>query len=1110
MIRTQTATIVFTDIVDSTPLSVRKGHDGYEALRRAHFDCLRMAASVHQGMEIKSTGDGLVFAFTSAAEAVACAIRMDRAVDWSARREGESLRIRIGASSGETNRDSGDIFGHCVVEAARLCAAAAPGEILISGLVRGLIRGLDYKLRFVGDLALKGLGEPVPAYAVEWTPREEADDIVALPRRIASQPKLGLFGRARELALLNQCWTLAREGRRQLVLLGGEPGIGKTRLGVEAAHIAHKNGAVVLFGVCDESVGQPYRPFAEALEHYLTHAPDEVIVQHVREHRADLARIAPALTSRMPGLPDPRRADTETERYLMFEAVVGLLAVASQQRPIVMILDDLQWAGAPELLLLKHIVRSATPMRLLIIVTYRDTELAQAPQLAALLADLRRESDIERIALRGLDEEGVVSFISAAIGHELDDAQTDFARVICRNTEGSPLFVEETLRHVVQPGVAFGKGVDDAHAFAPQGLGIPEGVKEAIGRRLGRLSEQTNKILTLAAVIGLEFDLPLLTRLAGMPEDDVLDAIDEASAAALVTETHSSPGCYAFTHMLMRAALYEALNTTRRARTHERVGLALEHLAVHESGHRIDELARHWLAAASVGDASKAVRYAHKAGDQALARLAFEQAADYYEQALALVPKQGREADALRCDLLVALGDAQRRGGDIQYRETVAQAVTIARTLGDARRFALAALGSARPEHPFANANVLDQSLIALYEEALEALNSDDEIRLRARLHSHLAGEMLYTREHVRRGELARTAVALARKCGDETVLAQALNICASAINDPMTLKERVDLTIELETLAETRLDTLEIRWSAAYQRMGVLLESGDAESARRMLSRMRELSSRLRQPFFHWGTALADAMFATMTGEPEAEEQIIAAFQSGSNGGQPEARQSYFSQLSLLRRNQGRYEELLEPIRAYAMSLSHVSVWRIALAGLYCETDQLDEARQLMDQFMSGDYEISLDWTWASAMINLAQLYSDLNYEKGADFHYSQMRPVADQVGVTGIGLICYGSLAFPCGQFAACLRRWDEAERYFKQAIEVNTQIGARPYLVRSLRAYAKMLLDRRSSNDDQIRAGELIDESKALAAQLGMARELIRLERLRQIQQDCSLAR
>jgi tetratricopeptide (TPR) repeat protein len=594
-------------------------------------------------------------------------------------------------------------------------------------------------------------------------------------------------------------------------------------------------------------------------------------------------------------------------------------------------------------------------------------------------------------------------------------------------------------------------------------------------------------------VIGLEFELKVLKHVAEMPEVTVMDALDEATSAALVAEAQG--GAYAFTHMLVRATLYEALNSTRRARMHERVGTALEQLAY--SGRYIDELARHWMAAATVGDAAKAINFARQAGDRALAGLAFEQAAKYYEQALSMLTQPDRDVELLRCDLLMALGDAQRRAGDPNYRETVAHAVRIARSLGDARRFALSVLGNARPQFPIANQNSIDQSLITLHEEAIAALAHEDEDALLAKLSYQLAGEMMFTPQRERREELSRQAVTMARRSGDQAVLAQALHICASAINDPTTLKERLALSAEQGRLAD-ELESLEIRWAAAFQRMGSLLESGDVEGTREMLSRMNQLASKLRQPFFNWTTDHGLAMMSVMAGAPDAERKVAAAFELGMRGGQPDAKLFYLGQLSVIRRDQGRHAELIDPLRNFADSFSHMPAWRVVLASLYCETDQLDEARAQIDKLAASGFQIPLDWTWASAVINLAQVCYDVSNQDLAALYYPQLRLVADQVAVSGMGLICYGSLAFPCGQLAACLNRWGEAEQYFDRAVKMNVRIGARPYLVRTWRAHAAMLLDR-DAPDDRARAAKLIEEGRAEADRLGMRREVDRLDRL-----------
>jgi predicted ATPase/class 3 adenylate cyclase len=1095
MVRTETATVVFTDLVGSTELANRLGHDAYEAMRRAHFNTLRLAASQCQGTEIKSTGDGMVFSFGSAGDALACMIRMQQMTDLAARRNGGDPRIRIGASCGEISREDHDIFGISVVEAARLCDAATPGQILVADLVSRLVRNLGYRFGTASEFSLKGMPDPVHACLVQWEPRPAPDGTMPLPPKIVAAPPFGLYGRAAEQTTVARCWAGAKQGLRQVVLLAGEPGIGKTRLGIDAARIAHREGAVVLFGSCDEDIGLPYRPFVEALGHYLANAPDEILVRHVREHQGELLRMVPELSRRVPKVPLPRTAEPETERFLMFEAFANLVSAASQHSPVVLILDDLQWAGTPELLLFKHIVRSAMPMHLLIIVTYRDTELSRTHPLASVLADLRRETGIERLAVRGLDEAGVIAFVTAAAGHDLDPSELAVARTIGQETEGSPLFIAETLRNLSESG-AFRQGDRWVLRAGSPDLGIPQGVKETIGRRLLRLTESTNKVLSLASVIGREFDLALLEQIAEMPEDAILDAIDEAKAAALVAEGGGEVERYAFTHALVRATLYDEISPARRARMHRRVGVALERLTETRPGQRVDELARHWMAATTIGDSSKAIAYARQAAEQALAGLAFEKAAKYYEQALATLPRD-RDSDPLRCDLMIALSDAQRRAGEADYHRAMTEAVTIARSLGDSRRLAMAVLVSARPAATVANATVVDRELIALYEEALAGLREEGDDVLRAKLLAQLSAELLYTAEFDRRHQLSGDAVAIARRSGDRSVLAFALYARAVAINVPTALAERLALTAEMEALAE-RSGSMETRWSVAYHRFGALLESGDMVRAEQMLARLRELIPKLRQPYFNWVTSLAGSMLGVLRGAPDAEQQVLATFELGRAGGQPDANMVRLAQMFVMRRDQGRYGEQVEPLRQLVQAQPHLPVWGVTLAGLYCETDQLDEARAQVAMLAANGFRLPVDWTWPSAVMSLAQVASDLGDQTLAGHFYPQLQKVAGQVGVTGIGVVCYGSLALPCGLLAACLGRWDEADRYFGEAEAMNERIGARPYLVRTRRAWAAMLIDRNLPGDGA-RIVALMAAARGAAVEFGMQREIVRLERL-----------
>ena len=1096
--QTGTATILFTDLVDSTGLRVRIGEDAAEALRRVHDRLLADAVARHNGTLVKGLGDGIMATFGAAADAVAAAVAIQQAVDTHNRRMPQRhLGIRVGMSVGDVVWEKGDCFGTSVIEAARLCEAAQSGQILAAELVRLLTRGRGgYRFGPVGELSLKGLAEPVVACEVSWEPVAQTE--IPRPPRLGVGAALSFVGRSAEQEALALAWAKARDGQRQVVLVSGEPGIGKTRLATEMALAAHADGATVLLGTCDEHMGVPYRPFVEALQHYVTHAPLAVLAAHTEQYRGELVRLVPELARRVGDLPAPQDAQAETQRYLMFEAATGLLAAASQRGPVVLVLEDLHWAAAPELLLLKHVVRSAEPMRLLVIGTYRDTELSRNDPLTEVLADLRREPGVDRLALQGLDDEAVVALVTAAAGHELSDAGVELAHSLRRDAEGNPFFITEILRRLVETGMLVRDGGRWRYTGDIAGLAIPESVREVIGRRLDRLSEATRRLLGQAAVIGRQFDLALLARVAETTEDAILDALDEAGEAALVTELPGAMGQFTFSHTLIRTTLYEDMGATRRSRLHRRVGEVLEDLAADHpaASERVDQLAYHWLAATQAADAEKAVAYARRAGDRALVGLAFEEAAVHYERALTILAPRGRDDEVLRCDLLLARGDAQRRAGDARYQETVAEAAGAARALADPERLALAALGSARPGGWMARGNIVDATLIALYEEAIAALGDGDSL-LRARLFGQLAVELVYTHERERRDALSRDAIEIAERIGDRAGLAHVLVLRLIAMNDPYTLTERLALTARLAALAE-ELGSIDLAYHAALHRTGALFESGDIDGAERGLADVERRAGELRQPFYSWFALMGRAMLAIMRGAADGEAQAFRAFEVGTAGGQPGAPPGFGAQLALIRYDQGRLGELVGPVQANVEAMPHIPAWRAALAMFYCETDRVAEAREQIDTIRETGLDAPLNWTWTAYMVNLCRVAEYLHDRELAAWVYERLLPIAEQMDMIIVVVVSTGSCALPCGILAGVLGRWDEAERHFERALAMNARFGARASVVRTQRAYGAMLLERDRPGDPE-RAARLIAAALTEADVLGMTRETVRLREL-----------
>ncbi len=512
----ETAAILISDLVGSTRLETTVGPERADELRHEHFEVLRQAIADNGGREIKNTGDGLMVAFNTASGAVACAKAMHQRIDRRNRDADAELHIRVGIGMGESTVEDGDYFGMPSIEAARLCAKAPDDGILAGELVRLMAaRGDREAFKPVGELELKGIPEPVQAYEIAWEPVDAWVSKIPLPAPLRAVPRIAYVGRVSERELLGSAWTEVQQGARRMVLISGEAGIGKTRLASHAAITVHGEGATVLWGAASQDLGAPYAPWIEALDRYVKGAPEEVLARHVAAHGGEIARLAGTLAQRVPDVPEPRESDSETERYLLFNAVAGLLETAAENGPITLVLDDFQWADKQSLTLLRHVTKAIESAPLLLLVTYRDSDLDREHPMTDILADLRRVEGVQRIALDGLGPEEVAEVMTAAAGHDIGDVGRKLAAEIAQETDGNPFFVGEILQHLTESGALT---ADEQGRWRLQKsiaeLGLPQSVRDVVGRRIERLGDELRRILTIASVIGRTFDLEFLTRSA--------------------------------------------------------------------------------------------------------------------------------------------------------------------------------------------------------------------------------------------------------------------------------------------------------------------------------------------------------------------------------------------------------------------------------------------------------------------------------------------------------------------------------------------------------------------------------------------------------------------
>ena len=466
-------------------------------------------------------------------------------------------------------------------------------------------------------------------------------------------------GRTDELGTLKTALDAALGGQGSLVMLVGEPGIGKTRLAQEALVYAQLRGAQTLWGRCYEAESAfPYMPFVEALRQYVANRPDDALRTELGNGASDVAKLVSEVRQRVPASALTTEIPPDQERQRLYESVVTFLMNAAKANPIVLVLDDLHWADAPTLNLLRNLARSIKGSRLLVIGTYRDVDLDRRHPLAEVLAELRRERLFERVLLRGMTPLEVSALLEMVAQHELDQGGVVLASALHRATEGNPFFIEETVRHLVETGRIFRReGRWVSNAANVHDMGIPEGVREVIGRRLSRLSSACNDALTSAAVLGREFEFAVLGAMTGLGEDELLAVIEEALVAQAIVEVKGKAvAAYVFSHALVRQTLYEELSLPRKQRLHARAADAIENVHVRTVATHVASLASHYRLAGAAGDPEKAIAYSIRAGDAAQATFAHEEAANHLEGALEVMEDKGFEPTR-RAELLRRLGD---------------------------------------------------------------------------------------------------------------------------------------------------------------------------------------------------------------------------------------------------------------------------------------------------------------------------------------------------------------------------------------------------------------------------------------------------------------------
>jgi len=871
---------------------------------------------------------------------------------------------------------------------------------------------------------------------LDWRPPGElpSDVPVELPPRLQEAAEHEFFGRGPELQDLEQAWHDARGGHRRIALVGGESGIGKTRLAAQLALRARADGARVVYGHCDDALALPYLPWVEALCHYIAVAPQTLLDRHATAHGGHLARLIPELNLRVPGLVPTSGSEPDAERHLLFRAVVGLVAEAAADRPLLLVLDDVHWADEGSLQLLRHLISTAPEMPMLIVCIYRDSDMDPADGLCRILADLHREPGVLRTKLGGLEEADVVQLIAAGEGAEPSARDLSIARELTRETSGNPFFVVELLRHLDESG---GNLLD---------AGLPDSVRDVVRQRVDRLGEPVARLLRVAAVIGREFELGLLTRAVTQDEDDVLDRLDGAARAQLLAETTDKPGRFRFAHALVNNALYDDLGATRRALLHRRVAEALEELCGPDPSARLGELAHHWTAAAS--DPERALEWSRRAAESALDKLAPDEAARWFAQALELEPMRSGADDGTRCDLLVGLGEAQRRAGDASYRATLIEASELARERRDGHRLANAALANSRGFESAAGS--VDPERVDTLRASLDLLDPSDAVR-RARLLALLQLELTFVSPLAERRRLSDEAAALARRSGDLSTLAHVLWARHAVLWTPELLGEHVKMAAELESIARHLDDPIVAFW-AACDRVLTSVWTADLAAADRALARMRAIAERIGQPTLLWIVTWYGSWRAHLAGDlDQAEALAHRAAELGTASGQPDAAAFLAEQLVTIAWDRGCLHEHIANLEQAVQANPGLPVFRAWLTLAYCEAGRCEEAREALEPSASAAFhDIPDDILWLTTACLYAESSARLGARAEAALLYDAIAPYSGQIVFNASSVL--GAVDRFTGLLAATLGRPGDADAHFARAAAIHKRVGAQRLLART----------------------------------------------------------
>lgn len=1092
---TSTFTFFFSDIEDSTRLWEANPDAMRVALAR-HDQIARQTIHDHGGSVFKTTGDGVCATFTTTPDAARAAAALQRSIDSEHWPESVPIAVRIGVHRGSAENRDGDYFGPALNRTSRIMSAAHGGQTVLSDSATEDVRtGLSDDLGIVdlGTHRLRGLNDPERIHQLTisglpsgFAPLSSVDAFPAArptPDRTLRRDGGRLVGRESELAVLEKEWRGARRGSRRVVLVAGEPGIGKTRLVAEVADLIESDAGFVLYGLCDENAVVPYQPFVEALRDYIASVPVTVLHERLRGLEHDLARVVPELEGRLREPPVRETpGDARAERYRLFEAVVSVVTGLSAAGPTALVLDDLHWADETTMLLLRHLLRSTSDAALLVVGCYSDTEVPRGHPTADLLADLRGTEGAIHISLDGLSDDESALLLNDAAGHAVPP---DVVDALHDQTDGNPLFLVEILKGVEDPtsdpvASSAVTGADITH------VDLPERARDVVARRVRRLPEDVGSVLAATAVIGSVFTSALVGEVLDLPERDVLSRLDITTDAGLVAEQPGRSGSYSFAHAFIRQTIYLDLPTARRAGLHADVAATMERFGTERYPPAV--LAHHYTRALPLGDHSKAVGYTLAAGRDAVDDLAFEKAAALFEQARELAEKDEAFDTSEWVEILIEHAGALVFVDEGAAVDTARRAIDEARRHGSPEQLARAVTVLTEP----VSAVVADpERTIELFDEAQRGLRDDDHA-LRARLLAIEAFKYAAYQLHGRNPqELARVAVDEARKSDDPVTLAEALFARATSLETEPDVSERVAIADELVSLG--RAESGRASTATAYGLRvlaGANLDVGNDVDLAAAVSELTRVGHELR-----WLPALVyEAQWRATLATVEARFDDVSScwadmrrYARAYRGvGGMIGQQSLF-----LAREQGRFAEYLGSLQDVAAANPSNAYVGSLLALSHLDSDDTAGATAALDDLAEGGFRQDVGGgAWPVVLGVLAEVAVATESAAHVETLHQLVEPFSGTLLTAVVGLGCIGSADRYLGMLCAARGDHSLAQEHFQRAVEIENRVKGRALLART-RYWQARSLGARGSEHDRSDAEQVLSDVERETRDLGMRR-------------------